>query len=133
MGRMEMTKREKNNAQLWFARGWNYVVEIRNAGKPKKFVRDLIQKHIADRSRKNNYFDKSYMQGIKSAINYISLGQKPREIIITQNNYQVSMGPGKNWHGTSRYYDRLDEFKNMLPETEIKYIRQILTKVGKNA
>lgn len=121
-----MTTREKNNAKVWFAKGWNYIVRIRKNGKPKKFIRDQIEEHIASQSRKVNYFSKAYVVGIETSIKYISLGKLPREIKITENKHPVSMGSGKDWHGVNRYYKSLNQFSDTLPETEIKYLQQVI-------
>ena len=122
-----MTAREKNNMQIWFADGWNYVTKIKYADKPKKFIKNQITEHIATRSRKTNYFDKSYIAGIKAAIKHISLGHSPKEIEIVTKKRVISTGPGRGcWHPMNLYDESRGQFSEVISEDSLSYIKSIL-------
>ena len=131
--REKMTARKKNNTQIWFAYGWNYVTKIKSAGKPKKFIKNQITQHIATRSRKSNYFDQSYIAGVKAAIKHISLGHSPQKIEIIEKKRVISTGPGRRcWHPMNLEDKSRRQFSETLSKDSLSYIKSILRVSNEN-
>lgn len=123
------TENDYRRMQIQFARGWNSVVNMIRTVKEgnkkfKRFFKDSFTEKYRQLSRKKNWFDQSYCQGIQTAIKFLEKGKKPRLIKITEAHQSISAGNGRNWHGLSKYYDNLMN-KDHLSEKEFKYLEQV--------